>query len=260
MEYKMKKSMALGVVIMLCAVAMVGAGYAAFNGNARTYNAGNSADAGFMNIVPDGSGAAQWTALSANVDTAFNEYTYQVMVDEDNDAGTPDVSVTRKAYYFDSTSGLDTDSSKAPVEGYTIKILGGKDYIVSNKTNDAITAIDFEITADKIVGNADFIYLVKVKTGTSYEYLVLDSDDTNNVLHFTGLSLAASTGTATFTVSFCIAYLADAFIPESFIGPAADSTGTGYTQGAKVSDDGPVSISTGASALSLGFKVTDATS
>ena len=40
MERKTTKMLALIAVIGLCAVALIGAGYAAFTGNAKTYNEG----------------------------------------------------------------------------------------------------------------------------------------------------------------------------------------------------------------------------
>ncbi|WII09351.1 hypothetical protein O8W32_00630 [Methanomassiliicoccales archaeon LGM-DZ1] len=247
MEYKMKKSMALGVVIMLCAVAMIGAGYAAFNGHARTYNEGNSANAGFIELVPGGTGDAQWTPLSNNVATAFSEYTY-------NDGG------TKKAYYI-AAGDVDSDTPVAPIANYVVKVLGSKTYTVANKTSEAITAIDFGVKSDKGVGNTDFVYVVKVANGASIQYVVLNTSaaTAENVLSFTGLSVAAETGTTTFTVSLCIAYLPNVYIPDSFIGPAVTPTDDDHDQGAKQSTTGPVDIGTGDDALALGFSVTDAT-
>ena len=91
MENKMKKTIALGAVIMLCAVAVIGVGYAAFSGTARTYNEGNSATSGYIGLV-NGS----FDPMIDSVVTEFDVYVGQV-------SGT-DTIVT--CYYIDPQVGI----------------------------------------------------------------------------------------------------------------------------------------------------------
>ena len=80
MEAKGRKMVAMGVVIALCAVAMIGAAYAAFAGNASTYNQGNTVTPGFMTLTPDGdTAAARWAAISSTGSQELDTYSYVII-------------------------------------------------------------------------------------------------------------------------------------------------------------------------------------
>ncbi len=238
--------LALGAVIMLCAVAIIGAGYAAFSNTAtaRTYNEGNSATAGYMTLTPGAAGSANWDAISADVDVALSSYVYNSGI----------------AYYFadESTSPVTVDSTA----GYTVASLGSKDIVITNQTGGDISTVDFVVKQDKVVGNADFIYIVCVNgvykalqyTGDVADItfaITIDTDTTTaeNEPLADGESYAVS-------VSLCIGYVANCQIPTSWIGAVTAGTeGTGTlarNQGA------PVDIES-TNALAFAFKVVDTT-
>ncbi len=238
--------LALGAVIMMCAVAIIGAGYAAFSNtaNARTYNEGNSATAGYMKLTPNGEGAARWTGISNAAEADFSSYFYNDGVNDST------------AYYFDGTP---TSATVDGTEGYTVLSLGSKVYTLENETGAAITTVSFAVTQDKLVGNGDFIYIVCV-------------DGVYKSLKYTG-ELAAITFTVTvdgepgtegkqpldntsscdISVALYIGYLADCKIPTTWHGnvlPTSAESGTPAKHGAS-----PTGIPAN-DALSLSFAVT----
>ena len=145
MENKGRKMLALGIVAMLCAVAIIGIGYATFAGNARTYNQGNSNTAGYMTLTPNDEGQGVWAGIAVDADVAFSTYVYS--------AGT--------AYYFagESTSPVTVDSTG----GYTVSAaLGTKTFTVANNTGNDISSINCVATPSEIDGNQYFIYIICV--------------------------------------------------------------------------------------------------
>ena len=244
---------ALGVVVALCAVAMIGAAYAAFAGNARTYNENNAVTAGSMVLSPNGQTA--WVAFTgaSALDLEFESYTY-------NDSG------TKTAYY--KTGGT-------PIDDYTAFVLGSaKDFIVTNNTLEAIGSFDLIVTPTAAVGNADFVYIMGVNDGTNDYYEVLDNDASDGIdaleFNITATIAQAAGSTLNLEVTLYIAYEADVYIPDSFIGPALSESARAtacnvdnehpynaatmnYDQAAKQSNDGP----DGFADLDFGFCVTN---
>ncbi|AMH94710.1 adhesin-like protein [methanogenic archaeon ISO4-H5] len=210
MEYKMKKSMALGVVIMLCAVAMVGAGYAAFNGNARTYNMDNSATAGYATFA-----SADWNAITSGNGTAdLDTYVYEAS------------SSSKTAYYFTGTTTTATINSNS----YTLSLIGTKDFTLTNETGAAISAYKVGVTASSAVGSSSFQYFVKI--GNEYKAIATSGTPAELVFDITPASAIADAGTDTVTIGLYIGYIANVYLPDTFIGPAESQSKTGYTQAA----------------------------
>ena len=129
MEAKGRKMLALGIVGMMCAVAIIGAAYAAFNGTARTYNQGNTATAG--NILIDN---ASFTAMISSAGVEFDTYSAE----------------TGKAYYFDGGSDVNSLFAK--------KVGTAKDLTVNNHTGAAITALTIGAKSSVAISNTEFIY------------------------------------------------------------------------------------------------------
>ena len=219
--------LALGAVIMLCAVAIIGAGYAAFSNTAtaRTYNEGNSATAGYMTITPDGSGAAAWDAISTNaVKSEFSSYAF---LHESN---------TNVAYYSNGTV-LDIDGS--PVNGWCVKELGtAKAFTLKNDTGAAISQITFGAKAKigdegAIGNNTDYKYFLKVSNGTNVLYL--DVDATEEKTGTLALTSIPDGEDGAITVQLCIGYQVNCYLPTNFIGDVSASAAAGYTQAAHYS-------------------------
>lgn len=246
MEYKMKKSMALGVVIMLCAVAMIGAGYAAFNGHARTYNEGNSAEAGFMTLTPSGTGEAKWDAITSGTNNGFayfDTYTYYVM------SGDPEVKTDKFAYYFNGTSTTNITVGEE-TDKYTIAQIGTKDFVVSNETGAQITSFTLKIIQNNSAGNTDFKYIVKV--GDVYQALSTTGATSydSGALTFSITQAIASGSSGNITVDLFVGYSANIYVPNTFMGPA-DAQSATNTIPAKESGVGPTDLAS----LTLGFSV-----
>ncbi len=244
MEYKMKKSMALGVVIMLCAVAMVGVGYAAFNGHARTYNEGNAATAGYMTLTPGGEGSAAWNAItydttaSTNVASAdFSTYIY-------------DSSGTKTAYYLNSPDAGTVTVGET--SGYVVKTIGTKSFTLDNQTGASVTSVAITVTPTRAVGCTDFIYILTVN-GVSKAL----SSTAETALEFTISDFAATEGvdpltdgsSFSFDVKLSIGYVPNVKLPANYIGAATHVEGE---DNARVSNVTPVDI-LATNALSLGF-------
>ena len=220
MDAKGRKMLALGIVTMLCAVAIIGIGYAAFAGNARTYNQGNAVDTGYMTLSPDGGSAAvRWAAISAEGSEAFSTYTYVTV------GGTQQEPTYTEgmAYYF--ASGGDDGSGAA--QNYTVKQIGvAKSFTVVNQSSETITYVDFTATAvNGTNGNlaaitaSDFKYFLKV-TIDGGSAIYLDVSGSGDSTGATAITFDENTHDATITVAICIGYIADVYIPTSFVGPA----------------------------------------
>ena len=230
MENKMKKTIALGAVIMLCAVAVIGVGYAAFNGNARTYNDGNSASSGYITVTPNGEGEAQWTQISNNAVDEFSTYVY-------NSSG------TKTAYQLIGAEAQTV--TVGSTAGYVVKSLGtAKAFTVTNKTAAAITSAKIAIKQSANVGVSEIVYIVKVND----EYKAFQTTgDTMNALEFTvsdfaaaeGVNPLAVDGTYEFTVGLYIGYLPDVTIPANGIGPATSTANNDAVE----STDAPANLS-----------------
>ena len=254
MENKMKKTIALGAVIMLCAVAVIGVGYAAFNGNARTYNEGNSATSGYIGLV-NGS----FDPMIDSVVTEFDVYAAE----------------TATCYYFDDTSGAVTINT----DYVGLAVGDEKALTVTNNTGSNITSLTIYIKADKAnVGNADFPYFVKVwidgitdsaqflqmstTAGTEVNAVFTDFGSAANVqvLADNDDTTEGAIKTVTIKMQFYIAYNPDYLVPVSGIGDVVTSipdgkTAADYVDG-KSSTTGPLDIT----GVGFGFRVVDSTS
>ena len=262
MENKMKKTIALGAVIMLCAVAVIGVGYAAvFNGNARTYNSGNSTDAGYMTLTPSGDNdTAKWQAITVNANSEFDSYTYYS-------------TATKVAYNFtNGGSGITLTSTNCVSPTltddvtYFSKSLGEKTLIVNNGSGKDVKTIQLTVTPTDKVGNAEFVYFIKVAAGSYEKYAVLDDasaqaatakvfdgitnglvDDTNT----TDVDESVIT-TLNITVTLYVGYVANVTIPDNFIGPATSTANNDAHESASL-------VPVGFDDLSFGFAIVDTT-
>ena len=108
--------LALGVIIGLCAVAIIGAAYAAFAGTASTYNEANTATTEYFTI--DGpTGATEWDAFTVGASAVpMATYKYQVS------------STDYIAY-----SLVDTDASVETV-GHDVSYLIGTKHSIPNSS------------------------------------------------------------------------------------------------------------------------------
>jgi len=224
MERKTTKMLALVAVIGLCAVALIGAAYAAFAGSASTYNQGNAVDTGYMTLSPNGDAntAAKWAAISSAGKEAFSTYTYVVIDDSQNPATYTD----KMAYYFAQGGAAGTGVAA----DYTVKQIGdAKSFTLENQTGESITYMQFKATAaNGTNGNltalnaSDFKYFLKVTiSGGSPIYLAIDG--TEKTTDVTAVTFDQQTNKATITVAICVGYDANVYIPTSFIGPATQT-------------------------------------
>lgn len=222
MEAKKTKILALAVLTMLCAVAIVGAAYAAFAGNAKTYNEDNNADVGYMTLTPEAAQDGSWTPIVDDVKGEFSSYVY-------NDSG------AKTAYYLINPANTTITIGEAPNQKvYVNKNLGDKDFVLSNKTGENITEVVFEAKASAGVGNNTFVYILAMTDGTTTEYQLLDaSNPAAKTFTFDySSSPVANNGTVTYKATIYIGYVVNGYIEGEYpIGvPAAESTET-KTQG-----------------------------
>ncbi len=216
-EHKTRKMLALGAVIMLCAVAIIGAGYAAFAGSARTYNQGNSVDVGNITMGPTGSTVAEkWAAISTTDNKeVFGTYRYV----------TEDVTPVEKTAYYFNVAG-DTIDDGGVADGYTVKQVASKDFIITNDSGSAISAINFKVKASADTPAGDFKYFLKVTIGTTVTYLNVSTAEQETTAKAIAIAAAAGS-TGTISVAICVGYVANVYIPATFIGPAT-TTATAY--------------------------------
>ena len=190
--------LALGIVAMLCAVAIVGIGYAAvFGGSAKTYNDNNVADAQYLSLSPGTDGSA-WNAISSGaVDAVFDEFTY-------NDSGTK--------YAFSYIESLSPTEVTVSAVTYQAVQLGTKNFIIGNETGAATTTVTISVKASDLVGNADYVYLLKVGTADAQ---VLDYTGSVTEKDF-ALTLAIPSGeTSTVAVVLYIGYVENVYLPNA---------------------------------------------
>ena len=230
---------------MLCAVAIIGAGYAMFAGDARTYNEGNSATAGYMTLTPGTEASENWDAISTSAVVAeFDSYKFK------------HESVTNVAYYADGATLV--EESTSPAYEYYVKELGtAKAFTIENQTGAAITQVTFGAkavtgTGSAVGSNADYKYFLKV-SGTNTVYI-----DVDTATEKTG-TLTVSIGNEAkgeITVQLCIGYKVNCYIPDTFVGDISATAGTGYTQAAHYSATlAPEDMKN----ISFAFRVADAT-
>ena len=240
MENKGKKMLALIAVIGLCAVALIGAGYAAFGSGitARTYNSDNNVDAGSIVIAPNGDNTTPaWQAITgANANKQeFKTYSY----------GTGNNTST--AYYLTGAASIGSITVGQTTTNYVGISLGSKTFTISNQTSADITKVTLSVEQSKLVGNADFKYFVKV--GNVLQELQNSGEIT--ALNFTDIVVdidaydGTTVSTDTVTVNLYIGYAEDVYIPDVGYGPAVDyeHKGNDHSQGAKESSLFPVSVS-----------------
>ena len=183
---------------MLCAVALIGAGYAAFApGTAKTYNDNNSVDVGYMTLTPTGEAQHEWDAITASkvAATLFDSYTY-------------DRSGTKTAYYF-AAGQAEQDPVTADTHTYSVSKVGTKVFVLDNQTGGVINALKIKVRQSVAVGNADYVYILSIGTVNH----VLSATTDGYVTDFDLTNVAA--GTTNLTVNLYIGYEADVYLPVS---------------------------------------------
>ena len=236
---KKTKILALAVVGMMCAVAIVGAAYAAFAGEARTYNEGNNVDTGYMTLSPNGTAntAAKWAAISAAGKEVFSTYSYVAVSNN--------TYTDKTAYYFKEGGALGTGVAAT----YFVKQIGtAKTFDIDNQSGETITKINFKATAVGTVPSGDFKYFLKVTIGSADVYLEVSTTEQE-----TGAQTIAFTGTAaSVSVAICVGYVPNVTIPSPPVGTAT----SGDNNNARESSAAPVDLSN----ITFAFAVADATS
>ena len=192
---------------MLCAVAIIGVGYAAFSNTAtaRTYNEGNNAIAGYMVITPGTEASENWDPIVSNVVESFSTYHYRPITA----AGPPIVYGTPATAYYLAGVAAGTDDAA----GYYVKDVASKNFTVENQTGGILDSIAFKAKASAAVGNADFKYFLKVVDGAGTAvYFDIDTSDVSK-----DVSLASSLADGAkreLTVSVCIGYKPNCVLPS----------------------------------------------
>ena len=264
--------LALGVVAMMCAVAIIGIGYATFGGTARTYNEGNTATAGNILIENE-----SFTAMISAAGVEFDTYSAE----------------SGDAYYF--------ESGGATVNSLFAKQVGdAKDLTVNNRTGAAITALTVGAKSSVAITNAEFIYFFEVSITNLATATPADDDqmDARLYLYYSGdsgvtftpatpaqmdarenlyycapvvgyINLPAATTEQTVTIStgtiadnksvtvslqLYIGYAANCSVPDTFIGDLG-AAGADDSIDAIRSATGPVDVAT----VNFGFSVADGT-
>ena len=202
---------------MLCAVAIIGAGYAAFTGTftgtAKTYNEDNKVDVGYMTLVGGTTASTdEWSSISTeDIVLQFHEYTYH---EEVNNTDT-----NFKAYYLTdaayATADLIVIGEGQSAVSYANKVVGEKTFILSSAVDKTIANITVELYADKGVGNSDFVYILSVGCGDNVQYKLLDATAADEYsFDFTGLSITSSSP-QNIDVKLYIGYTTDGSIAKT---------------------------------------------
>ena len=241
MEAKGRKMLALGVVAMMCAVAIIGIGYAtAFGGTANTYNENNTATAKSLKLDN-----AAWTAMVDVTAVEFDEYTYQ----------------TGHAYYKTGATAVNTTYKGILLTTNT------KDLTLTNNTGAAIAGISFTAFTGSSIGTTDFVYILEVSVGTAAEFSSEEEQTAYIVFNGTAAPAAAdieltseinNNGSVLIKMNLYLAYLPDVEVPASMIGPATAYNPASPTVGAtpaKASETGPAGATI--SSIGFGFSVTE---
>ena len=211
-----KKKIVAGITaIVVLALLFAGVGYA-FSGTARTYNQGDEQTLAYMSVTP-----SSFDPIFDNETggTIFDTYVY-------------DASGTKTAYAFKNAS--------APVEvpedaTYTAIELGTVNLTVLNNTGAALSALNIAINATGNVGSPDFVYIFKLQIGAGTPALYAFKGA--NAYTFTNFTASIADGSnAVIAVTVYIGYVANVYVPSTYIGPAADNEG-GYLA-TSVWDDG----------------------
>lgn len=216
---------------MLCAVAIIGAGYAAFSNTAKasTYNENNTVDVGYMRLTPGDSTGDDWDAITTVDLVKFSTYTY-------NNSG------TKNAYYFADNDGQTT------VGVYTAVPIGNKTFRVDNDTGSSISTVSLTAKQNRLVGNTGIVFIMKV--GNVVNVLDSTGDITEKTFAVTldgntsqeGDQPVADEGSALITVELYIGYNATEYIkPADMYGVPHDSTDGGYSVGVKTLTTPPAS-------------------
>ena len=197
MEAKGRKMLALGVIAMMCAVAIIGIGYAAFApGTAKTYNDNNRVESGYMTLTPQAGTVGAWDAITATDASAlFDTYVYQRE------------AATKTAFYL--TAGETPTTVVADTVSYTATKVGTKTFVLDNQTGASIATLTMKVKQSVAVGNADFVYILTIGTVNH----VLSSTTDGYATDFELTSVA--TGTTELEVSLYIGYVADVYLPVS---------------------------------------------
>ena len=246
---------------MLCAVAIIGAGYAAFAGTAKTYNGGNSADVGYITLAGNGDQPSEvWAPFTADVDdNIFSTYSYYTST-----GSAPSITITsHMAYYLINTddninfvddNGTPDDDSDDVTTTYINKAVGQKEFILTKATSESISAVTVsaKLTTPASIGNEDFVYIMGVKIGNTEKYNLIGA----NAMNFEDLAVTFENNAATITVTIYVGYVAEGYIATEFpTGVPDPSTAGGKTQAVHTSDtNAPVGF-TGAT---FAFTVVDA--
>jgi len=240
MENKGKKMLALVAVIGLCAVALIGAAYAAFGGVANTYNVGNATDVGYMTLTPQaGQTTGAWDAI-VDADKSFNTYVY-------------DSSGTKTAYYINEAA------DNVTITGYSyVKAMGAKAFVLDNQTGDTISALDISVMAKAIdlntplaYGNDEFAYFLGIVGSGTEQFVKIGATE----MDFSDVEVSFTGTQATITATIYIAYNVDGYIESSFpVGVPATQSSATHTVGVNTSANAPADL-----AASFAFLAEDAT-
>ena len=216
MEAKKTKILALAVLAMLCAVAIVGAAYAAFAGTAKTYNAGNNATAGYIEIEN-----ASFSPMINSVSADFDTFTYE----------------SGKAWFLQNPAAQ-------PVDSKTAKAIGDlKSITVNNKTGAPISKLAVTVKTSADVGNNDFVYFMAVTVGSYPTQYISPVSAAGTTLNFDLTTPIADNGDVAVTFQLYIGYVADVWAPNDFMSTAVDVAphDPGFVPG-KTSTAGPVDL------------------
>ncbi len=210
MKKMQKNKIVLAVTaVVVLALLFAGVGYAAFSGNARTYNQDNTQTLAYMSVTPE-----DFDAILDDGKTIFDTYAYE-----------PD----QVAYAFNADE--ETVVEVATEAGtYKAVQLGEKTLNVKNETGAAITALNVEITASGATGNTDFVYIFKLKATGDAKFIVFNGSSVTGSV--SGLLAAiADKANTNITVTVYVGYIPNAYVPSNYIGPAADNA-AGYAKAA----------------------------
>jgi len=260
---------ALAALLLLFA----GVGYATFTGNAKTYNDGNEDTLAYMTATP-----SDFSPFAAKASTLFDTYVYGNYVQDD----TPTQAELDAGLYYTESGGVYTKASgtlgdgpyyvvgeakntayafvpamsPATVNGKTAVQLGTDKIItLKNETGAAISEIKLSISTPVNIGSTDFVYFFGVTVaGGSTQYLPAFAN--SKVAELDNIACAIADGfSKDVTVALYLGYVADVYVPESYIGPASETQTGSFTHPYILPDNPPADLgSTGFS-----FTFTDST-
>ena len=252
MEAKGRKMLALGVVAMMCAVAIIGVGYAAFSNtaNARTYNENNSTEAGYMVLSPSGTAITAWTPIvTTAAEENFSTYSYQHVVDEElaklfysatgeapftaataeqvmagnnifysETGAAPFTAATaeQKAAAFSSEMAYYFEVAGSEVNSLTAKSLGTKTFSLENQTGASFNQVTFKVTSALVGVSASY------GTNADFKYF-LKVQNNSNTPQFVDITDALETGVeVTLDVTAIADGASDDIVVTLYVGYDAD--------------------------------------